>query len=408
MSLTAGAALDGEFVEVDGRNVPLHGRYEKRFRPVIDAFIENYRRDGEIWDIGSAVAMTMDGQFVVDIWGGWTDDTYTREWDHDTIICMMSVAKGITATAFNMLIDRGLVELDTPVARYWPEFAQNGKEKVLIRHLLDHTAGLPVLTPNKLWPGAMYDREMMVSTLAAQAPLWEPGTVAAYHVHTQGYLLGEVMRRVTGKLVGPFVREELAGPLDADYWLGLPASQHDRVAKLMPDMNARLLASREQEDADALRSLAFAQNPDGPWVDMLNSKEWREMEMPSGSGHGNARAVARIYSALACGGEVDGVRVMSKAAIEQMATMQHDMIELLQERHYRQGLGVLLNSPDAVFMGPNPRAFGHHGIGGSTGFVDPDARTSFSYAINRMHAVGDNGPRARRLINAAYSVLTSR
>lgn len=395
-------SLDDGWVEVGGRRTPMHGSYEPAFAPVVAAFVENYRSQAET---GSAVAVVHDGRVVVDVWGGWTDESRTSEWHRDTIVCMMSVAKGITAIAFNMLIDRGLVELDAPVAEYWPEFAQAGKADLPVRYLLDHRAGLPVLTPDRLWPGAMFDREAIVAALAAQRPLWEPGTVAAYHVHTQGWLLGEIMRRVTGRLVGRFVAEELSTPLAADYWIGLPKSEHHRCATLTPNMNARLMTAREQEPADSLRALAFAQNPDWPWQRLLNSPEWREMEMPSASGHGAARAVARIYAALAQGGELDGVRVMSKEGIERMATVQHDMVERLQQRHYRQGLGVLLNSPDAVYMGPHPGAFGHHGIGGSIGFADPEARVGFGYAVNRMHATGTNGPRARRLIDALYGVL---
>lgn len=394
--------LEDEGVVVEGRALPLNGSYDRRFRPVVDAFIENYLTEDEV---GSAVSVVVAGRTVVDLWGGWTDLERNREWDRDTIVCMMSVAKGITAISFNMLIDRGLVDVDEPVAKYWPEFAQNGKQGVLIRHLLDHTAGLPVLTPDKLWHGALYDREAMVSALERQAPLWEPGTVAAYHVHTQGFLLGEVMRRVTGLTIGPFVRNHITGPLGADYWIGLPAAEHPRVARLMPAPGLRLLAAKDGEAPDALRALAFFQNPDEEWETTLNSAAWRECEMASGSGHGNARSVARIYGALVAPGAIDDVTLMSRASMHEMATMQHDMIELLQERHYRQGLGVLLNSPDAVHMGPNPASFGHHGIGGSTGFADPDAQVGFSYAINKMHSVGDNGPRSRRLIDAVYSAL---
>lgn len=388
-------------VEIGGRELPLDGWYDERFAPVADAFVENYRVEDEL---GSAVAVVVDGRTVVDLWGGWADEARTRPWRRDTLVCMMSVAKGITAIAFNMLVDRGLVDLDAPVARYWPEFAQNGKADLPVRYLLDHRAGLPVLHPDKLWPGAMFDREAMIGALARQKPLWEPGTVAAYHVHTQGYLLGEVMKRVTGKLVGEFVRDEITGPLGADYWIGLPASEHARVTPLVPNAGPKLLAAQGAEDDESLRVLAFAQNPPGTWADMVNSTAFREMEMPSGSGHGSARDVARIYGTLAAG-EVDGVRLLSPAGIDTMTTMQHDMIELLQDRHYRQGLGVLLNSPDAVYMGPRPEAFGHHGIGGSIGFADRAAGLGFGYAINKMHGVGTNGPRARRLIDATFACL---
>ena len=387
-------------VEVDGLTVPVTGKIEEQFQGLLDALIENYRQDKEL---GSAVSVVVDGREVVDLWSGWTHTSRTSTWHENTLVCMMSVAKGISAMAFNMLLDRGIVELDAPVASYWPEFAANGKQDLPVRYILDHRAGLPALA-DPLWPGAMYDRERMVEALAQQAPLWEPGTVAAYHVHTQGYLLGEIMRRTTGKLIGEWVRDEIAGPLGADYWLGLPDSEHYRVTDLVPNMGATILAAQNTEPEDSLRRRAFAQNPAGTWGEMVNSVEWRRMDMSSGSGHGNARSVARIYGAVA-NGELDGVQLLSDEAVERMRTMQHDQIELLQNRHYRQGLGVLLNSPDAVYMGPNPQAFGHHGIGGSIGFADREQRLGFSYSPNQMHSVGTNGPRAKRLIDAVYDVL---
>ena len=387
----------------DGKDFPFSGTCDAAFAPVVEAFVENYRLEDEL---GSAVAVMVDGKPVVDLWGGWRDIERTAPWERDTIVCMMSVAKGVTAVAFNMLLDRRLVELDAPVARYWPAFAQNGKDGVLIRHLLDHTAGIPVLTDNPLWPGAMYDREAIVGALEQQHPLWPPGTVAAYHVHHQGYLLGEVMRRVAGRTVGPFLRDEIAGPLGADYRIGgMSAADQARCAVVYPNMGARLFAAKDSEAPETLRALAFRQNPDEPWFDTLNSEPFRTSEIASGNGHGNARAVARIYAPLSVGGELDGVRLMSKASIERMITEQHNQHEKLQDRPYHQALGVLLNTPEAVYMGPNPRAFGHHGIGGSIGFADPDAHVAFSYSINKMHAVGDNGPRARRLIDALYGCL---
>ena len=390
-------------LSVDGKDYPFSGTYEAAFEPVVEAFLENYRVEDEL---GSATAVYVGGKPVLDIWGGWRDSTRTHPWDRDTIVCMMSVAKGVTAISFNMLLDRGLVELDAPVSRYWPEFAQNGKQGVLIRHLLDHTAGIPVLTDNQLWPGAMYDREAIVKALEEQAPLWPPGTVAAYHVHHQGYLLGEVMRRVTGRTIGPFLLQEIAGPLQADYQIGgMSRADQARCAVVYPNMNARLFAAKDSEAPETLRALAFRQNPDEPWFDTLNSELFRVSEIASGNGHGNARGVARIYAPLSVGGSLDGVTLMSPDSIERMITEQHNMTELLQDRPYHQALGVLLNTPAAVYMGPNPRAFGHHGIGGSIGFADPDARVAFSYAVNKMHAVGDNGPRARRLIDALYGCL---
>jgi CubicO group peptidase (beta-lactamase class C family) len=387
----------------DGQDYPFWGTYDPRFEPVVEAFVENYRVEDEL---GSAVAVVLDGEPVVDLWGGYADQARGRYWERDTLVCMMSVAKGITAICFNMLLDRGLVELDAPVARYWPEFARNGKDGILVRHILDHTAAIPVLTTNKLFPGAMFDREAYIGALEEQEPLWEPGTKAAYHVHNQGYLLGEIMRRVAGTTIGPFLRGEVAGALGADYYIGrMQADEQVRVAEVIPNMGARLFAAKDAEAPETLRNLAFRQNPDEPWHTTLNSAIWKVAEIASGNGHGNARAVARIYSALSVGGEIDGVRLMSKESIERMITEQHNQTELLQERPYHQALGVLLNTAAAVYMGPNPRSFGHHGIGGSIGFADPDGRIAFSYACNKMHSVGDNGPRARRLIDAVYASL---
>ena len=262
---------------------------------------------------------------------------------------------------------------------------------------------MPVLTTNPLWPGAMFDREAIVKALEEQEPLWEIGTKAAYHVHHQGFLLGEIMRRVTGKTVGPFLRSEVTTPLRAEYFIGgMTDEEQSFVAEVMPNMEAKLFAAKDGPDQTSLRALAFKQNPNEPWAATMNRREWRTVEVASGSGHGNARGVARIYGALGNGGSLDGVAIMSKRQIEAMTTEQHHQTEALQDRPYHQALGLLLNMPEAVYMGPNMRSFGHHGIGGSIGFCDPDARLGFSYACNKMHAVGTNGPRAARLIDAVY------
>jgi CubicO group peptidase (beta-lactamase class C family) len=390
-----------ETFEARGRATPVNGMLEPEFEPVLVAFQENYRSEDEV---GSSVSVVVDGRTVVDIWGGWRDGARQREWQKDTLVCMMSVSKGITGMAFNLLVGRGLVDVDAPVARYWKEFAENGKESLPVRFILDHRAGLPIVA-DPMWPGAIFDHQATCAALAKQAPLWKPGTVAAYHIHTQGFLLGEIIRRVTGRTVGRFIRDEIAVPLDADFMIGSMSERDQaRVAEVMPNMEARLFAAKEVE-TDTLRSKAFVQNPAEPWPVTLNSRIWRESEIASGNGHGNARGVARIYGAFARGGELDGVRLISPASIAAMITEQHNITEVMQERPYHQALGILLNTPAAVFMGPNPRAFGHHGIGGSIGFADPDARIGFSYAVNRMHAVGTNGPRAARLINALYECL---
>jgi len=355
-------------------------------------------------EIGAACSIVSQGRTVVDLWGGWRNGAMDDAWDGPSTVCMMSVAKGITAICFNMLMDRGLVHPNDPVIKYWPEYGNNGKESTLIRHFLDHTAAVPVLTTNPLWQGAMFDREAIVKALEEQEPLWEIGTKAAYHVHHQGFLLGEVMRRITGMTVGPFLRQEVTEPLKAEYYIGgMSEAEQRHVAEVMPNMEAKLFAAKDGADQTSLRALAFKQNPDEPWAETMNSRIWREVEVASGSGHGNARGVARIYGCVV-NGELDGVRLLSKAGLETMITEQHNQTEGLQERPYHQAMGVLLNTPEAVYMGPNMRSFGHHGIGGSIGFGDPDAKIGFSYCCNKMHAVGTNGPRAARLIDALYTV----
>jgi CubicO group peptidase (beta-lactamase class C family) len=387
-------------IEARSAQFSFSGTCDPEYRRVAEAFVENFRVEDEV---GAACAVVLDGRKVVDICGGWRDAPMRVPWDAPTTVCMMSVAKGITAICFNMLIDRGLVDPDALVTEYWPEYGQNGKAKTRVRHFLDHTAAVPVLTTNPLWPGAMFDREAIVAALEVQEPLWEIGTKAAYHVHHQGFLLGEIMRRVDGRTVGPFLREELAGPLGAEYYIGgMSAAEQATVAEVMPNLDAKLFAAKDAADQNSLKALAFRQNPDEHWAVTMNKPAWRTVEVASGSGHGNARGGARIYGALGAGGELDGVHVMRRDTLEAMLEEQHNQVEALQDRPYHQALGVLLNTPKAVYMGPNPRSFGHHGIGGSIGFCDPDAGIGFSYCCNKMHAVGTNGPRAARLIDALY------
>lgn len=384
-----------------GREYRVRGTCQHGFEPVVEAFVANYSIEEEI---GSATSIVVDGRTVVDLWAGYRFPGCTALWEHDTIVCMMSVAKGISGISFNILIDRGLVDPDAPVAEYWPEFAQNGKEGVLVRHVLDHTAGLPVVM-EELWRGAIFDCDAIVAALERQAPLWEPGTTAAYHIHTQGNLLGEIVRRVTGKRFPDFIRDEVAAPLGLDYQIGgLSTADMARCADLVPTVEGTLFARKDSEP-DSLLAKGFTQHPDEDIGTTLNSRAWRTAEIASANGHGTARSVARFYGCIARGGELDGVRLMSPETVGQMLTEQHNQTEKMQGRPYHQARGILLNTPQSVWMGPNPRAFGHHGFGGSIGMGDPDAKIGFSYACNKMHTRPDNGPRARRIIEALYSVI---
>ena len=233
-----------ETVTARGATFTFSGEFEPEFQPAVDAFIENYKVEEEI---GSASSLIVDGRKVFDVWAGYRVEAKTKPWERDTIVCMMSVAKGISGIAFNILIDRGLVDPNAPVAKYWPEFAQNGKENLLVRHVLDHTAGLPaVLDP--LWPGAIYECDTIVAALEKQAPIWEPGTVAAYHIHTQGNILGEIVRRITGKRYPQFIHDELIAPLGLDYQIGgLSEADIARCAELVPTVEGTLFA---RKDAD--------------------------------------------------------------------------------------------------------------------------------------------------------------
>lgn len=402
-----------ETVEARNASFTIGGHVADRFAPVVEAFLQNFREEEEL---GAGCSVVLDGETVVDLWGGWARADMSQPWDAHSTVCMMSVAKGVTAIAFNMAVDRGLIDIDKPVAHYWPEFAQAGKQDILVRWILDHTAAIPVLTTDTMYPGGFFDYPAYIRALEVQEPLWEPGTRAAYHVHNQGFLEGEILRRVTGMTVGPFLRANVTGPLKAEYAIGgMSDEEVSHVAEVLPNTKARLFAAKDQalpdrpttpegwQDGAVLRSFAFLQNPSEPWHTTMNSPIWRQCEIASGSGHGNARGVARIYGATV--GSVDGISLLSKDRLEAMITEQHNQTELLQERPYHQALGVLLNTPVAVYMGPNMRSFGHHGLGGSLGFGDPDARLGFSYCCNQMHAVGDNGPRARRLIDAVYEAL---
>jgi CubicO group peptidase (beta-lactamase class C family) len=355
---------------------------------VWEAFAKNFVLGEEI---GASVAITIGGKPVVDLWGGYRDVACTQRWLEDTICNGMSVGKSVAATCVHMLIDRGLVDLDAPVARYWPEFAANGKAGLLVRWVLDHRAGLPWLTDD-LWPGAIYDWQAMTAALAAQAPLWEPGTKPAHHLRTFGFLVGEIVRRVTGKTLGTFFRDEVAVPLGIDFHIGLGPAEIARCAEFVARPTPLPL---DPNTPFARTGRQFPQPLD------YNSDEFRRAEIPGSNGHGNARSVARFYSILANGGTLDGVRILSPEAIARATTQQYFAKEATVGRTNRQALGFLLNSP-AFPIGPSGNAFGQFGMGGATGLCDPDRRLAFGYMQSKMHMVANVGPRVMRLLDAMY------
>lgn len=383
--------------------IEIHGACDQRFSAVRDAFAGNFEAGLEV---GAAVAVMVDGEIVVDLWAGHADAAQTRLWERSTIVNLYSCAKGMVAACVHRLADQGRLDFDAPVATYWPEFAQAGKGSLPVRYLLDHTAGLPAVS-KPLPPGSMFQWATMASALAEQEPWWEPGSQHGYHVLTFGWLVGELVRRISGKTVGAYFRDEIAGPLGADFHIGLAAEHDARTAEvILPDFAA---ADDSDPMVKAFRDPASMQyktifNPPDLFIPGLsNSRSWRAAEIPAANGHGDARSLARVYGALARGGELDGARVLSAAAIDRAIEEQASGIDAILNIPARWGLGFALTQ-EARPLGPNPRAFGHAGMGGSIGWADPDAGIGFGYAMNRLDAVMEAGdPRWPPLFDAVYA-----
>jgi CubicO group peptidase (beta-lactamase class C family) len=329
-------------------------------------------------DLGASVAISLDGELVVDMWGGWADQARTQPWQRDTITNVWSTTKTMAALCALMLADRGEIDFDAPVAKYWPEFAAEGKEGVCVRHLMSHTAGLPGWTA-PMAPEDLYDWEKATSALAAQAPWWEPGTKSGYHALTQGYLVGEVCRRVTGQSLGTFFAQEVAGPLKADFHIGLPAEHDRRVSPVVPPVTPLVAPEGLAPDSIAVRALS------NPLVGAEQSWEegWRRAEIPAANGHGNARSVAMIQGAVACSGEVGGVRLLSPEGVNAIFRVQARGVDLVLGAPLCLGIGYGLNS-DEMPISPNPRTCFWGGWGGSVVLVDVDARMVVAYMMNKM------------------------
>jgi CubicO group peptidase (beta-lactamase class C family) len=378
--------------------VEIHGTCIDRFRGVRDAFAANFAAGREV---GASFAATLAGEPVVDLWAGDADAAHTRPWQRDTIVNVFSTTKAVTALCANMLIDRGQLDPDAPVARYWPEFASHGKEAITPRQLLSHTAGLAALRP-RLTQETFYDWQAMTRALADETSWWEPGSANGYHALTYGYLIGELVRRIDGRTIGAFLREEVTGPLAADFHIGLPASEDHRVAEMIPPTAAETASGGPPPAPDSLIAAVMGNPPMRPEV--ANRPEWRRAEIPAANGHGNARSVARIMAVLAGGGTLDSVQLLSRATIERAIEEQIYLKDLVLGFPIRWGLGFMLNSP-TLPLSPNPRTFGHGGWGGSLGFADLDAGASWAYVMNKMTpgTAGDN--RAFPIIQAFYAAL---
>jgi CubicO group peptidase (beta-lactamase class C family) len=381
---------------------PIEGKCDRRFAAVREAFAGNFAKHGEI---GAAVAVTVDGRQVVDLWGGFAHAGRGSLWGRDTLVNVFSVGKGLTALCALMLVGRGQIDLDAPVCRYWPQFAAGGNQSITLRQLLSHRAGLPSVRA-VLPPDAMLNWATMTEALASQEPWWPPGTRHGYHVNTFGFLIGEVVRRVSGRSIGTFLREEIASPLGADFHVGLSAEDEMRVAEFVwPADMSQVVAPISDAPTDEQKMIYNTYfNPPGlSGHGVVNTTRWRRAEFPSTNGHATARAVARVYSALAAGGTLEAVHLVGRDTLAEAVLEHSNGPDAVLGRNSRFGLGFQLPQPERPF-GPNPEAFGHFGAGGSLGFADPVAGVAFGYVMNLMGPRWQN-PTTRNLIDALYSCL---
>jgi CubicO group peptidase (beta-lactamase class C family) len=373
------------------------GMHDSRFEPVRDALAEQLESGNEL---GASIVVDVDGDTVVDIWGGWRDADHRSPWTADTITNVWSTTKTVTNLAALMLADRGQLDPYSPVARYWPEFAENGKEHIEVRHILSHTSGVsgweaPFAVTD------MYDWDLSTSRLAAQKPWWEPGTASGYHASNQGHLVGELVRRVTGQPLKAFVAQEIAGPLGADFQIGAAESDWDRIAPVVPPPPLPFDMAALDPDSPVYKTFT------GPAADAsaANTPGWRRADMGAVNGHGNARSVARILKSLALGGTVDGVRLLSPDTIGLIFDEQSHGTDLVLGVPLRFGIGYALPETQTVPYVPQGRACYWGGWGGSVILMDLDRRTTISYMMNKMAPGIIGSDRSESYVRAIHDCL---
>ena len=377
--------------------VEVQGRCDARFEALRGVFGEQLESGNEL---GGSIVVDVEGRTVVDLWGGWRDAEHTQPWTEHTIVNVWSTTKTITNLAALMLVDRGQLDVFAPVAKYWPEFAENGKEHIEVRHLMSHTSGVsgweaPFVVED------MYDWDAATSRLAGQAPWWEPGTASGYHANNQGHLIGEVLRRITGKHLKRFVAEEIAGPLAADFQIGALEADWDRIAPVVPP--PPLPFDLEAMDPNSPVFKTFT----GPVADAAkaNTPGWRQADMGALNGHANARSVARIMKAISIGGEVDGIRLLSPDTIDLIFNEQSHNIDLVLGVPLRFGIGFALPETGSVpYIAEGRRCF-WGGWGGSVILMDLERRTTISYMMNKMAPGVIGSDRSEAYINAINECL---
>jgi len=375
------------------------------FEAVRDAFEQNFvgPEEGGPVDVGASVALTIDGELVVDLWGGTaTFDSGEHDWQEDTIINVWSTTKTMAALCCLILADRGELDLYEPIATYWPEFAANGKESVATRHVLSHSAGLSGWD-EPLTKEDMLDHDKLVALHAAQAPWWEPGSASGYHAISQGFLLGEIVKRVSGRSLGTFFADEVAGPLGADFHIGTGPEHDARVAHVIPPAAATAEAATGNLDPTSI-AMRTMMNP-ALVAEYSSTKEWRRAEIPAAGGHGNARSVALCHTPTACGGSARGVTLLSEEGVARIFDEQIRGVDLVLGAEVVLGMGYGLPGP--MLPVPNPRTAFWGGWGGSLAIIDVDSKMSFSYVMNKMGEGTTGDTRGAGLLMAAYGALMS-
>lgn len=378
------------------RVVPIQGQCDPRFSNVRDAFAQNFESGG---DLGASFAATLNGELVVDLWGGWKDEAKTQPWERDTIVNVYSTTKTMAALCMLLLADRREVDLYAPVAKYWPEFRAAGKSKVELRTFMSHSAGLsgieqPVTIED------CYDWEKITTLLARQEPWWEPGTQSGYHAITQGYLLGEVVRRVTGETLGTFFRRNIAEPLGADFHIGVADKHFPRIGNLIPPPDSD--APLAPPDPNSIAARTFRSPPVSAAASRTDA--WRRAEIPAANGHGNARSVVIAQTPLANRGEAFGKRLLSEAGCKRIFDEQTNGQDLVLGMPVRFGMGYGLSS-DMMPISPNPNTCFWGGWGGSLVVVDQDAHLCFAYVMNKMAGGTVGDARAGGPAMALYEAL---
>ena len=374
----------------------VHGTADAKLEGIRDVLAERLDAD----ELGASIVVDVDGQTLLDIWGGWCDEARTTPWVEDTIVNVWSTTKTVTSLAALMLVDRGLLDPYEKVATYWPEFGENGKDQVELRHLMSHTSGVsgweqPFAVED------MYDWELSTSRLAAQAPWWEPGTASGYHAQNQGHLVGEVIRRVSGKALKQFVAEEIAGPLGADFQIGAVESDWGRIAPVVPPPPLDIDLAALDPDSPMFKTFT------GPaaTADAANTPGWRRADMGAINGHGNARSVARMLSSLALGGTVDGVRLLSQDTIDLIFDEQSHGPDLVLGVNLRFGIGYALPETQTLPYVAQGKSCYWGGWGGSVIITELDSRTTISYMMNRMAPGIIGSDRSETYVRAIHDAL---